>query len=370
MTAIEACPFRMVLAPPAGPVLEVRVTRPADLDWLRENLIPWFEPAAGRKPERVLSVRVSCEEHDRLIAVRGLGTRPANSFAFHGQADPTRVLLGEPAVVWDEDLRVFVRESPESPHFELVAAREQEATRVALLRILREIASEGLVAEQALPLHAAAVDWKGAGVLVAGPRRAGKTTCLLHLLRNPAVRFVANDRVFAQSEAGEFPILTGMPTIIGIRPESRELAGQGRFDHTLGWRARRTLQEVHTLPPETNPEESGGKLVLSSAQLLHCLGRQALARTKLQRILFPLTDPTRPGIQVRELAPDEVTRRLAANLFPLNGSARPDLVSEQLSCEWASILRMLARVPARELILGHRAVPSPELFGSWLDDLD
>lgn len=368
MRTIESFPFREVLAAPVGPRVEVGVTRPTDLDWLRENLVPWFTSPSGGAPERRVTVLVSREEYDRLAVLRTRGTAPANAFAFHGQADPTRALLADPTVIWDEELRVFYREISRSLQIEVVAATDQEQTRVALLRLMRETATTGLLAQQALPLHAAAVDWNGSGVLIAGPRRAGKTTCLLHSLRDPAARFVANDRVFALSETATFPIITGLPTIIGIRPESLELAGQGRFEHTLGWRARRTLHEVHTQPPEANAEESGGKLALSPAQFLHCLERQAVARTQLKLILFPQTDPARSGIEVRPLTPDDVIRRLAANLFPLPGSVGGGERAEPLSYPGAATLRVLAQVPARELILGHRAVPPPDLFASWLNE--
>ena len=72
--------------------------------------------------------------------------------------------------------------------------------RVALMRVVREYAM--LYATQAgwLILHAAAVCVGGDAFVIAGPKRAGKTTLLLHALRNEQGAYVSNDRVALGAE--------------------------------------------------------------------------------------------------------------------------------------------------------------------------
>jgi len=359
---------------PSGQAVTVQASRASDLEWLHENLVPWFQPLSltGRAPasrDCVIKVRVSPAEHARLRSRIDPAGTVSGWMAFHGHPDATRPLVGDRTAIWDGELQLFYRHQPDTPEIEVLAGREQDATRVALFRLIREVATHGLVAQAALPLHAAALTLDGAGVLVAGPRRSGKTSWLLHLLRNPSARFLSNDRAFAQAFPGGECRLTGLPTIIGIRPESRELAGAGRFDGALGWRARRTLSESQTLPAESNPEISGGKLALSPAQFLHCIDRPGIDTATVRLILFPRMDPAIEGVRMQPLEPDEVTRRLSDNLFPVaesplalgTGKILPPLSQSTLDC--------LAQTPAREFRLGPRAIPSSDLLASLLRDL-
>jgi hypothetical protein len=104
-------------------------------------------------------------------------------------------------VVFDEELGAFYRRSQGDPAVvEIVAARDRAETRLALLRVVREYAMLYAARAGWLILHAAAVDFGDYGLVIAGPKRAGKTTLLLHALRNERGRYVSNDRVALSGE--------------------------------------------------------------------------------------------------------------------------------------------------------------------------
>jgi hypothetical protein len=130
----------------------------------------------------------------------------------------------------------------------LVLGGRDGGSRSILQRELRIIFARQFIEAGWLPLHAAAVtsacaattargrslgDQPGGAVLLMGPKRAGKTTTLLRLLRAGAAGLVANDKVFVRAAPGIRPELRSLPVSIGVRadtlglfPELAALKGQ------------------------------------------------------------------------------------------------------------------------------------------------
>jgi hypothetical protein len=94
------------------------------------------------------------------------------------------------------------------------------------MRAVRELAM-GHAGDRGLLLHAAAGAVAHRVVVLAGPTAAGKTTLLLHLLRSGVARYVANNRVRV-SLGEDPPRARGMPTIVTIRPRTRQKSRDGQ----------------------------------------------------------------------------------------------------------------------------------------------
>ena len=95
---------------------------------------------------------------------------------------------------------------------EIVAERECPSIRMMLMRVVRELATNHLLARGALLLHASAFVLDENGVLILGPSGSGKTTLLLAALGQGAT-YVANDRVFVRGDTA----VRGVPTIVSLR---------------------------------------------------------------------------------------------------------------------------------------------------------
>jgi len=104
----------------------------------------------------------------------------------------------------------------------IVAPTSGHDVRAPLMRVVREIAANHSRSQGELFLHAACVANGARGVLIAGPKRAGKSTLLTHLLLGQGVSYVANDRVLA-SPPDRDPAFRGVPVIVCLR--------EGLFDY-------------------------------------------------------------------------------------------------------------------------------------------
>ena len=112
-----------------------------------------------------------------------------------------------------------------------------------------EIATDQLMMLGWLPFHAAAFADKGRGVLIVGPRRAGKTSLLLHALAAPSSHPISNDRaVISPSRDGQLR-LEGLATVVRIRVGTADLLGRQDLAKARDWRARHSLAEVECCQP-------------------------------------------------------------------------------------------------------------------------
>ena len=345
--------------------LRVAVSSPqaSDLQWLRESMTPAFSVDAAVATASVhLRVVIDRERHRRLcegrLVVGATGDSAGESggepgvpmFGFDGHSAEFRPCSGAPNCVQDHELGFcYALAEPDghlqgAPHgtprrdIEIIAQRWKPSLRIALLRMLRELATQCLPAAGCLQLHAAALEWHGRGLVICGPRRAGKTSLLLHLLRADGSRYLANDRALLHPPAdgaadGRWPgsglgtWVSGMPTVVSIRERSVTLFAALALDGMRDWLARMTLAEVKALTsPLGSPldavqgasarEASAGALSLSPAQLLDWLGIDAVSHAPLAGLLFPEVDPAIAGIRLERLSDDEISAQLEASLMP------------------------------------------------------
>ena len=99
--------------------------------------------------------------------------------------------------------------------------------------LIRDLWTQHLLLNHAaFNLHGAAVDDGERVVVLIGPRYAGKTTLMLHMLAEYGFSLISNDNLVVYDDDGQ-PRLTGVPTYCKVR-----LAPATRFREFLGMRAR------------------------------------------------------------------------------------------------------------------------------------
>ena len=302
----------------------LRVEAPEEpLAWLQEFVAPQFVARDSDAPDRTISLTIDPREHARLA---GHGPHPQHRtkacFTLDSGIVSGRVWNGPGAaeVVFDEGREVFYRRWPGEAAVQVITARDDAAARVAFMRVVREYAM--LYAAQAgwLILHAAAVCVGGDTFVIAGPKRAGKTTLLLHALRNEQGAYVSNDRVaLGAGPAGVTAY--GIPTIVTIRKESTvwfadleaQLAG-ARYHYR------------HRVADPNAGREAGSSTTratwgLSPAQLCHLLGVESRAAGRVTAVLFPRVGAPQTPTTFEELNPEQALAAWRGALFP---SCPPD----------------------------------------------
>lgn len=312
-------------------IVSVRAPK-ADLVWLAEFLAPWFETASTARCEAQVHLirddqRVQALEASRSAAATG----PVEAFAMDGgmqtlpewrgagKAPDIGELSTEdfeaPRVAFDEALAAYylVRGSHAKTQIEIVTRTDARKARIALMKAVRELAMSETIAAGHPLLHGAALAFGDRGILIAGPKRAGKTTLLVHGLLAGG-QLVSNDRVVLRNETDGTALALGMPTVLSVRPMTLaalpELEARlelGRFDHL------HSLAEIESGRAPLRPRP-GKPRNLSSAQLCEVTGASARKSVALNTLLL-LTTGDSPGVAIRELGFEDAARRLAESRF-------------------------------------------------------
>jgi hypothetical protein len=189
------------------------------------------------------------------------------------------------------------------------------------MKLVRELAMSAAWSEASFVMHAAACVAGAQAILIAGPKRAGKSSLLLHALTAPGVRLLANDRVVLALE-GTRAVAHPMPTIVNLRadtaqaryPDAEVRRAAYRFHFAL------TVAEAERQPPAA--DAMARALACSPRQLAHLFGVELADRAPAAVLLLPRVDPTAAGIAVRPLPALEAAARLPDVLFAAGASAR------------------------------------------------
>lgn len=293
--------------------LPITLSGPAPaLDWIVEFLGPAFgageaATAAVRRVELVLD---SEEFAARRRQLQEQPSRPLECFTLDGrfQVHPAADMPGSGTWFRDDAAPALV-EVGNASRVRVVAPEDGPDVRVTWMRVIRELATTRAHELSWLPLHGATLRREdGRGVVLAGPKRSGKTTLLLYGLARLGARFVSNDRLFAAEEPEAWRV-HGMPTVVSVREGTLAQlpALAARFLDTRH-RFHRTLAESERGSPAARRRPD--VTCLSGAQLCDLLGCEAEAQAPLTAVLLPRIDPSVEGLVLRKLDAAEAAARL------------------------------------------------------------
>jgi hypothetical protein len=327
---------------------------PSDLQWILENFsslsqLPDTTFDLDRDPptrcDGIVVLHRYASVYQALFAQRELYTQAVPCFSMHGDRVATLANPSAPEIIYDSELEVFYQVAPKStttfdpapvvcvatpedsiPRVLVVANENQPSARIAILRILREIASQRMLAAGWVPMHAAAVTSEDRSILILGERRAGKSTLMLQLLLEHECDFLANDRVWIDVSSPDGPQVYSIPCIINIRASSLALFTPNSPTTTpplplcnplcRTWRARETLDETMTNPRSLPQDHQSADLSLSPRQFLHLVQRNQVSNALATMFLFPSISDEK-GFDVQRLTPEQCQTKLRENLFPM-----------------------------------------------------
>ncbi|MGP4018804.1 hypothetical protein [Saccharopolyspora sp. 5N708] len=173
------------------------------------------------------------------------------------------------------------------------------------LRLMREAMLRTYEDHGGVLFHAAGADLGGHGVMICGPRAAGKTTLLTCLLRATRGALLSNDRLIMHRHGRLIAVPLPVPVARGTLEAIPELANAVP---ALS-RPQRTISELPTTFGATEKAE------FSAREYTTALGTSLAPGSWLRTILVPrLTDTTEPP-RVRAIPPAEAQQVLQANCF-------------------------------------------------------
>jgi hypothetical protein len=374
---MSACPATALRY--LGLTVRVESMDPEDLVWLEEFLVPPFELVEGVAGDCAVSCDIDAERHGALLR-DGTTSDGATLACFALEQRLVRLPVwsshrGE-RLVYDEEFNVFYRRTVGAPHVHLLTPPGNRAARIALMRAVREFATNQAWRSGGLVVHAAAFAIGDDGFVLAGSKGAGKTSLLTHMLRHREARFVSGDRA-RLAPAGDGPVIRGLPTLVSLRagtlamfPELRDQLATRTYQHAL------RLGEATATPVSAQRSANDGRS-LSPAQFCELLGVTRTAQARLAAVLFPRVTGARGGIGLDPLSAERGTARLIDSLFrrTLSGQAPGlfdlhgvDPVSGEGSVE-ERCRAVAARVPCFECRLGLNAYDDPAGIDSLLEPL-
>jgi len=199
-------------------VVRARSQDPDDLAWLAAVLECGFEPVEGLPPDAEVRLTIDAVAHDALLAggrtERGPDVEGFAQDAGDYRCEPWRATADGP-IVRDPELPGFYRLSGSGRDVEILARAHTHACRIALMRVVRELTMDRVVATGGVLIHGAAALSDGGALVVSGLKRRGKTTLLMALLEHTSLAYMSNDRCVLR--VGEAPAtLRGLPTLVSI----------------------------------------------------------------------------------------------------------------------------------------------------------
>ncbi len=352
----------------AGCRLLVRSSDPTALLWLREFAGPTFSEARDGFHHHEVVLR---EDTAEFASLHALGPHPTgrvvDCFSLDTKMISHRLWNGphDERVLFDATTETFYRRrnGPDrssgaiSPltTTEIVCSRATRAVRVALLRIVREIGSAHVAERGGLIVHGAAFGANGGAYVIAGPKNAGKTTLLMHVLAAGGTSYISNDRVVLTMQPGAMAV-HGIPTIVSIRASSLAMltAVAAKF-HKNEYHHSLTMDEAMQANGTATEQSSPG---LSPAQFCSVLGVDRSGHAPLAALIFPKRTGVSGGLNLEPLSAGLASERLRASLFRADSgeqvaeffSERRLGVSRDRMCD-----EIAARIPGFDCSLGSEA---------------
>jgi len=349
-----------------GLTVRVSSTDSSHLTWLEEFLSPHFE--VGDDFAYDCKVALTADSH-RYKDVLGKGPQPdgAQIDCFALDSSVVRLPLwmssSDEQIIFDEKCGVFYVISGNRPDFSILTHDNNMRARTPLMRVVREFAMNHSHRSGCLVIHGSAFVVGGRGVVIAGPKRAGKTTLLIHVLRQAGAQYLSNDRVVVSFEETG-PTMRGMPTIVTVRQRTLEMFPPlYRRLLVSSYHSRLTLSETTQRPLQSARPGEDGRFNLSPVQFCQLLQASPIAQGRVQALVFPRVTGGSGAIELEQLSAEAAAARLAESLFggpsgritsdvfTLSGSGScPDQATLESLCR-----RVTSRVRCFECRLGEEA---------------
>lgn len=293
--------------------MAVSSTLAAPLQWLEEFFGPYAAPAPGVAATHEICLRIDPERHDALRGAGHRGERRIDGFALDGDFAELTFLADAPdaRLLHDERSDAFVMIGADGRDVQIVARADHGRVRVLLMRVVRELAMLASLERGDVLVHAAAAVHGGRAVLIAGQKRAGKTTMLVSLLSTRGAQYLSNDRVLVNLSSSP-PMAYGLPTIARVRADALDhlprlrSPPRGRYYLT----AREFDQGSSLIRPTTRPDHS-----MSPSQLCRWLDVEAAPAAPVGLVVFVRVDPSVERFALRRLDHAEATDHLRDSLF-------------------------------------------------------
>ncbi len=287
----------------------------ADLNWLEEFLCPFFELVDGPDYDSQVTLIGDSQRFEEMLE-RGPRSDGAEADCFALESSWIRLPLWDSPcdeqVIFDQEHKVFYRTKPDR-EIEILTAADNKNSRIALMRVIREFAMIHSAQRGGLLIHGAAFSVGDHCMIVAGPKRAGKTSLLMHALRSGKTRFVSNDRVLVLLEkAGA--MARGMPTIVTIRRESLEKFPD--FYSRLETTSYDFTFSLDERPDRSTCADREGRFSLSPAQFCRFLQVSPSAQHQIGALVFPRISATKGSLDLELLTFEKAFGRLRAGSFP------------------------------------------------------
>jgi len=284
-------------------VIRVASPDPDDLVWLAAFLEAGFEPVESSSPDAYVALTVDPVVYDTLIA----DERRKPGEVLEGFAKDSNPLMLER---WSSDSAVMLLRDPKVPAFyrlsaplrvaEIIIPARTPRCRTRLMRVVRELVMDHIVATGGVLIHGAAVCSQRGVIAVSGPKHSGKTTLLMSLLEHTDVAYVSNDRCVLRL-LDDGPMVRGLPTIVSIRKN-----GLGALKGPY----QRLLAKYPDVATSDKPTVS-----LGPHEFAGLFESRRVASGPALAFLFPHVTANRHRLSQRRLAPADALACLREGLF-------------------------------------------------------
>ncbi|MEY7974496.1 hypothetical protein AB8O38_21120 [Saccharomonospora xinjiangensis] len=173
------------------------------------------------------------------------------------------------------------------------------------LRLMREAMLRTYEDHGGVVFHAAGADFDGHGMVIIGPRSAGKTALLTCLLRATRAALLSNDRLILHHQRRLVAVPLPVPVARGTLEAVAELADAVSA-------SSRPQRPVSALPTTFGATD---KAEFSAREYAAALGTSLAAGSWLRTILVPRLSDTAEPASIRTLPPAEAQRALWASCF-------------------------------------------------------